>query len=1001
MVGNTKMRALLWEEARVAGSIAAAMLAVGVVALVPLRLSYIGQHNLWHHVGDHVRAVVILVPALTALLLVLGMGNSGQMRGGGFPRRLLRLPVRTRTLVTLALVSRTALLLLVSALLVLCANLLFGQRLDYSPVLLIAAGYLVIQLADWVRPVAPMLAVAAVAALAALLPQADALSLGVAGNALPWTALAAGGAVLAGAVWGLGLWVVDLHRHGETVRWLALPRWREPWEGHWTPKATPFKSPFAALFWFEMRRTSLFLPLATALFWVLGAALIAGLQWPKGDENSFVMPPDVFVFQILPFAALILAAFVWHGFAFLPSISASGKRGFAGPSPVLPAPPGALGSARLAGAALNLSLALGMAWTTQVVHFLVMDGGRYGQMLARGLAEDTVSVREAVISLLGPGLVVAGACWVLMTSFYGIVFLFLARHVLFISPDLYDYYSLGLFLFLIIVLPFPALFLAEAWAGRHARRTVAGVMLFWALLAMALFPFSNAAPQRQILDVLFCLGLSGALVSCWPFSLINRWGCTGHRVPAFHRCNHPAVGGRKATPRVPRALAVAAVALLCLTAWLRWPFEPAWQKEFRDQGLPVTLEELEAAHPPVPKSENLAELLLAAAEAAWRMEEEWVRTQPEYGTLKWTFRDRQPLRGEVSVERRSKVPADALEITAAYRENVGRHVSAMVHEAVTSGLTRSRYPMNIRKLLEDDRNHLSFLFELSRNQLVEAFLAVMEGRNQDAVTALADTLGMADSLREDPFLISQLGRGRLLQQTTSDLELVLNRTILSEEHLARLQTALFHALPPRSEPPFMEPSFHFETVIAMHQLEKMLDGLFGVSDKLVIVDDYRERRDWARAILRTRAFPDRSKGHGSRDLVPRTIPLMMYGMLRGAFTRAQEAEFRFRTHVNLARTALAVERFRGATGRLPERLEELVPEWLDEVPADYWNEGKPLSYRVRQDGEYVVYSFSQDREDDGGDEVKKWWRDGDMTFTVAPPEARAELRVPAVEGAES
>ncbi|HQL96026.1 MAG TPA: hypothetical protein PL005_15230, partial [Candidatus Hydrogenedentes bacterium] len=201
---NTKIRALLWEEARVAGSIAAAMFAFGVLILAVFRFSDGVDQNPWNVVGDYVRAVVLLVSALTGLLLVLGMGNSGQMRAGGFPRRLLRLPVRTRTLVTLALVSRTALLLLMSPLLVLCANLLFGQRLDYSPALLVAAGYLVIQLADWLRPVAPMLgvaAVAAIAALAGLLPQADAQSLGVAGSALPWTALAAGGTVLAGAVW--------------------------------------------------------------------------------------------------------------------------------------------------------------------------------------------------------------------------------------------------------------------------------------------------------------------------------------------------------------------------------------------------------------------------------------------------------------------------------------------------------------------------------------------------------------------------------------------------------------------------------------------------------------------------------------------------------------------------------------------------------------------------------------------------------------------------------
>ena len=78
-----------------------------------------------------------------------------------------------------------------------------------------------------------------------------------------------------------------------------------------------------------------------------------------------------------------------------------------------------------------------------------------------------------------------------------------------------------------------------------------------------------------------------------------------------------------------------------------------------------------------------------------------------------------------------------------------------------------------------------------------------------------------------------------------------------------------------------------------------------------------------------------------------------------------------------------------------------MPEWLDEVPADPWNDGEPVSYRVREDGEFVVYSYSQDREDDDGVEKEDWWPDGDMTFTVAPPEARAELRMPAAAEAAS
>jgi hypothetical protein len=68
----------------------------------------------------------------------------------------------------------------------------------------------------------------------------------------------------------------------------------------------------------------------------------------------------------------------------------------------------------------------------------------------------------------------------------------------------------------------------------------------------------------------------------------------------------------------------------------------------------------------------------------------------------------------------------------------------------------------------------------------------------------------------------------------------------------------------------------------------------------------------------------------------------------------------------LARTALAVERFRLAHGRLPESLGELVPEFLPVVPADPFD-GQPLRYRVLSKG-YMVYSVGDDGHDDGGRE---------------------------------
>ena len=56
-------------------------------------------------------------------------------------------------------------------------------------------------------------------------------------------------------------------------------------------------------------------------------------------------------------------------------------------------------------------------------------------------------------------------------------------------------------------------------------------------------------------------------------------------------------------------------------------------------------------------------------------------------------------------------------------------------------------------------------------------------------------------------------------------------------------------------------------------------------------------------------------------------------------------------------------------GRLPENLGALVPEFLDDLPADPFD-GKPMRYRVFPDG-FAVYAVGENCKDDGGE-----WRDG-------------------------
>lgn len=68
--------------------------------------------------------------------------------------------------------------------------------------------------------------------------------------------------------------------------------------------------------------------------------------------------------------------------------------------------------------------------------------------------------------------------------------------------------------------------------------------------------------------------------------------------------------------------------------------------------------------------------------------------------------------------------------------------------------------------------------------------------------------------------------------------------------------------------------------------------------------------------------------------------------------------------VTTARTALAIDRYRLATGQLPEDLGSLVPDYLDQVPMDLFD-GQPVRYRRAEPG-YRVYSVGEDKQDNEG-----------------------------------
>ena len=84
-----------------------------------------------------------------------------------------------------------------------------------------------------------------------------------------------------------------------------------------------------------------------------------------------------------------------------------------------------------------------------------------------------------------------------------------------------------------------------------------------------------------------------------------------------------------------------------------------------------------------------------------------------------------------------------------------------------------------------------------------------------------------------------------------------------------------------------------------------------------------------------------------------------------------------------ADTGIAIERYRRQHGKLPEKLDELVPEFLPQVPVDPYD-GQPLRYVVDAEG-CRVYSVGMNHTDEGGKGDLAGDPDKDIVFRLGLP----------------
>ena len=303
----------------------------------------------------------------------------------------------------------------------------------------------------------------------------------------------------------------------------------------------------------------------------------------------------------------------------------------------------------------------------------------------------------------------------------------------------------------------------------------------------------------------------------------------------------------------------------------------------------------------------------------------------------------------------------------------------------------ARFPLRYEDNFNTRLPHLSRLRDLVRVYRLRALAELSAGRSDDALADIRISLRLADTIKDEPVLISTLVRVAIFDLTIQPVWEGLITHRWNEAQLTVLQTefrkvnqfdSLAHAL--RGER-----VDHYQTIEWMRRRPEELFGFLELWDKEA--PEKRLARLLGRAVpsgwfsqneLRVDSFYSQtllpaidfqharvdSKGLDAANCTLETMRLGPYTIckpLMSAITIAIRKVVCSETAAQQAAVACALERYRLAHGQLPEKLEALVPEFIAQLPHDVIN-GQPLRYRRVAADQFILYSIGWNNLDDGG-----------------------------------
>lgn len=280
-----------------------------------------------------------------------------------------------------------------------------------------------------------------------------------------------------------------------------------------------------------------------------------------------------------------------------------------------------------------------------------------------------------------------------------------------------------------------------------------------------------------------------------------------------------------------------------------------------------------------------------------------------------------------------------------------------------------RYPHDFRDGVETLLPHVQNLRSSSRLLTLEAHIRARNADTAGTIESLRAQFAAGQTLDGDPTLVSFLVRlavdggaldnaSQLLPgiEPTREQLLAIQGDLRRTDYHAELENALI------GERTFGLNYFGNSDVTGFGVIKTTLFDLSAAGSKVKFIDIMGEAMATSRRPWQEGMFDEPWLANWNPNSMNPTD--RMYTLLIPALDQCFLAGGRQEAKLLSLDAAIAAELYRRDHGKLPESLEDLVPDYLAAVPKDPFN-GEPLRYVVNEN-DFVIYGLGEDLNDDSG-----------------------------------